>query len=314
MPMKPIICEPNYLSTIWAGSRLTKIRGLAPADGKKIGIAREVCAYKNAENTIAQGEYAGKNLRYLIDEHHEELMGDDTAAQLVRIAYIDAVDNLSIQVHPDAHYAETVENDFEKSESWYILDCDDGAYITAGTTITDKTELQKAAENGTLKQYVKRIPVKKGDFAMIPAGMLHACGKHMLAIEIGSYGGITYRIYDYGRGRSLDIEKSFAVLDPSLQCRLKSFPLDNLPESGYIKQKAIEHPAFCVDVVDIADCYDVEKGNTYIILTAVEGDGTVVADGEEYPLPYTYSVIMPASIKHFQVHGKCRILQSYKKL
>ncbi|WP_213975578.1 class I mannose-6-phosphate isomerase [Tepidanaerobacter acetatoxydans] len=312
--MRPIICKPNYISTIWAGNRLTKIRGLEIKDGKRIGIAREICAYKNIENIIAQGEYAGKNLRYLIDEHHEELMGDDPATQLVRVAYIDAVDNLSIQVHPDAHYAETVENDFEKSESWYILDCDDGAYITAGTTITDKAKLRLAVENGTLEQYVRRIPVKKGDFAMIPAGMLHACGKHMLALEIGSYGGITYRIYDYGRKRLLDIEKGFAVLDPSLQCQLRSFPIDNLPESGFKKQTAIEHPSFCVDVVDIVDYYDVEKGNTYTILTAVEGDATVVADGEKYPLRYTYSMIIPAIIKHFKVYGKCRILQSYKKL
>lgn len=312
--MEPIICNPNYISTIWAGSRLSKIRGLNIKDGKPIGIVREVCAYKNAENIIAQGEYEGKSLKYLIEEHHDEFMGDDNATQLVRVAYIDAMDELSIQVHPNAYYAETVEHDYEKSESWYILDCDDGAYITAGTTITDKDELRRAAENGTMEQYVNRIPVKKGDFAMIPAGMLHACGKNMLAIEIGSFGGITYRIYDYGRGRRLDLLKGFEVLDPMLKCEMKHFPLNNLPKSGYVKQKAIEHSTFSVDVIDILDCCDVKKENICAIFTVVEGDAIIAVGKNEYLLPYTHSIIIPACISQFKIYGKCRVLQSYKRL
>ena len=95
--MKPLRLQPVYIKTIWAGHTLHDIRSL-PEEG--IGIAREVCAYKNSENLIAEGEYQGKSIKELIQEHHEELMGRDDSNQLIRAAYIDAIEDLSIQVHP----------------------------------------------------------------------------------------------------------------------------------------------------------------------------------------------------------------------
>lgn len=87
-------------------------------------------------------------------------MGRDDSNQLIRAAYIDAIEDLSIQVHPKETDA-AILGDYEKSESWYIVDAKEGASIVAGTTTTDKAVLKKAIEEGTLEKYIQRIPVKK---------------------------------------------------------------------------------------------------------------------------------------------------------
>lgn len=303
--MKPLRLKPVYVKSIWAGNRLKSIRNL-PEEG--IGISREVCAYKNSENIIAEGEYAGKSIKELIDNNHIELMGEELNNQLVRVAYIDAIEDLSIQVHPKEEYAKKL-NDYEKSESWYILEAEEGSYITAGTVIEDKNLLRQATENGTLEQYIRRITVKEGDFALIPAGMLHACGKNMLAIEIGSFGGVTYRIYDYGRPRSLDLDKSFLILDTALQCSIKHFPLPEVPENNV--QTGVEHELFHVDVLDISEEIKIKSDGFYYILTCVKGNCTVECDKESYSLSYTETLLIPASAGDLKIKGHCRVLKSY---
>lgn len=302
--LKPLRLKPVYIKSIWAGDRLYNIRHL---EEKGIGIAREVCAYKNSENIIAEGKYAGTSIKELIDHHHEELMGSDPSTQLIRAAYIDAVEDLSVQVHPNQDYAQKI-GDFEKSESWYILEAEEGAYITAGTTITDKEILRKAAEDGTLENYIKKVPVKKGDFALIPAGLLHACGKHMLAIEIGSFGGITYRLYDYGRPRPLDLEKGFEVLDPTLSCSMTHHPIP-LHRKDNVRV-GVDHPLFHVNVIDIEKEMELHGNHQYYILVCVDGSCIIQCEDEEYPLTYTQSLLIPASVDMLRVKGNVRLLKA----
>jgi len=169
--MKPIRMQPINVKALWAGDRLSKLRNLEEG----IGIVREVCAYKNGENSILNNEYKGMNLRDLISRHYKDLMGNDTSDQMIRAAYIDAKEDLSIQVHPDEEYARKNEKDFGKSESWYVLQCDENAYLTAGCNTDDRELLHKSAINGNIEEYLIRIPVKQGDFVYIPAGLIHSC-------------------------------------------------------------------------------------------------------------------------------------------
>lgn len=302
--MNPLRLEPVYIKSIWAGNRLSTIRSLAD-DG--IGIAREVCAYKGSENKITEGEYKGKYINELIENNHEELMGSDTRTQLIRAAYIDAIEDLSVQVHPNEVYASNLE-DYEKSESWYIVEANDGAYISAGTMIEDKDVLYQACKEGTLEQYINKVPVKQGDFALIPAGLLHACGKNMLAIEIGSFGGITYRLYDYGRPRPLDLDKGFEVLDPTLACSMTHHPLPTMPLDQV--SLGVEHPLFHVDVIDIQKQLEVKGNENYYILVCVHGSCEIYYDAKSYPLGYTQTMLIPASVKNITIFGQCRLLKA----
>lgn len=302
--MKPIRLETVYKKTVWAGERLSKIRGLTEPG---IGIAREICAYKGSENKVASGEYVGMDIGTLIREHGKELMGEDTSGQLVRVAYIDAEEDLSIQVHPNEEQAAPI-GDYEKSEAWYILEADEGAYITAGVNTQDKEVLRKAAESGGLEQYLIRHPVKKGDVALIPAGMVHACGGHTLSLEVGSFGGITYRLYDYGRPRPLDLDDSFRIMDPSLQCEVKHFAGR---KAGRI-QNAIRHSMFSADIIDVEDNFVIAPEERYYVLTCVEGECTVVAQGQEETLAYTQTILVPAACGEVIIKGDARLLKSYR--
>ena len=283
----PIRLEPVYKKAIWAGERLKKIRGLQE-DG--IGICREVCAYKGSENRVEEGQFKGCRIDQVIADYRRELMGPDDSGQLVRVAYMDTREDLSIQVHPNEDQAERI-GDFEKSESWYILEADPGAYITAGVNCSDKATLRSAAESGDMEQYLVRIPVKAGDFAMIPAGLVHACGKNMLALEVGSFGGITYRLYDYGRGRPLDLDKGMEILDPSMRCEL----VHTQEKVPGVPRPLVHHRLFSADVLDVEGTWTLDGYEGYRVLCCVEGACRIIREGEEYPLPYTKTLLIPAS-------------------
>ncbi len=303
--MKPLKMKPVYIKSIWAGNRLQKIRNL---NENGIGISREICAYRNSENIIKEGEFVGESIKKIIENYHKELMGDDLSTQLIRVAYMDAAEDLSIQVHPNEEYARKI-NDYEKSEAWYVIEADDGAYITAGVNIEAKDILHKAAKDGTLENYVNRIPVQQGDFVLIPAGLLHACGKNMLVIEIGSFGGITYRLYDYGRPRPLDLDKGLEVLDLNAKCDIKHFPLDQVKNNNC--QVGVEHRLFHVDVIDIENEMTILNNGRYYILACVKGDCVIQCEGESYKLSYTETIFIPASSDDIKIQGKCRILKIY---
>lgn len=306
--------EPYYLSTIWAGNRLSRIRSLRPPKDKPYGIAREVCAYEGApSNEIVEGPWSGHDLRWAISHHHDELMGDDDESQLIRMAYMDPIEDLSIQVHPNEEYAQRVEGDREKSESWYILEADPGAYVVAGTTTDDVDALRAAAKDDAIGMFARKVPVKEGDFILIPCGAMHACGKNMLAIEVGSFGGITYRMCDYGRGRKLDIDKAFDVLDVSLRPEPVHLGAYEIRDKS-IARPGVRHRLFASDVIDIAEGYNIKKGNRYEVITCVKHNATVVVEGREYSLPYTRSLIVPAAVSSYEVRGACRVLRSWHPL
>lgn len=304
--MKPIRLQPVNVKALWAGDYLSKLRN----QEEGTGIIREVCAYKKSENLIINDEYKGMNLRDLINVHFKDLMGDDTSDQMIRAAYIDAKEDLSIQVHPDEGYAKRVEEDYGKSESWYVLQCDENASVIAGCSTDDRELLRKAAIDGTIEEYLIRIPVKQGDFVYIPAGLIHACGRGTLVMEIGSFGSTTYRMYDYNRGRELHLDKGFDVLNTSLRASKKEFPIEQRKTNR--KERGVESKEFVVDVIDTVGSQTLIKGDKYHILTCVLNECSIIIDGEEYSLHYTETIVIPASIKGYEIKGDCRVLCSYR--
>lgn len=313
--MELLYPKPNYISKVWAGDTLSRIRGLHPEPGSPIGISREVCVYHGVENVIEGGSFDGWNLRALIDAHHDEVMGDDPESEMVRVAYMDAAQDLSIQVHPDERYARAVEHDREKSESWYILSAKPGATVVAGTTATSKDELRRAAETDSVCDLACELPVSEGDFIVIPAGTLHACGKNLLAIEVGSFGGITYRLCDYGRGRELHVDKAMDVLDLSSHPVVQHAPYVEVAEGGEaVVTPCMRHALFAADAVDVNGSWSATKGRQYHVVTAVKGDLDVVAEGVAYHLPYTRTLVVPACVGSYEVRGRGRALVSYRPL
>lgn len=313
--MYPLKLKPIYDKTIWANDRLTKLRGI---EEKGLGTCWEITAHPYARNEILNGEYQGMTLSELIEQKEHEVLGVHPWKKMLRLAYLDAKEDLSIQVHPYDEYAVEHENDNGKTESWYVLDADEGATLVAGTLTDDPEVIRKAIEDETLEKYLRKVPIQAGDFIYINAGMLHALGAGIFAIEVGTNSNTTYRFYDYGRkdengnGRPLHLEKSFDVVDLTLSSEKIANPIGNFEKNS--EKVLADSDEFQVILYDIADemTFDTE-GKDFHCLSFVCNDAEIVYNGTRTAVSYTENILIPAACGTYTIKGKCRVLKSIVK-
>ena len=307
--MGPLLLRPNYISPVWSGPRVNEARGL---EGEvAYGESFDVSAHEGLVNPVEGGPFDGTPLDQLLCSHREEVLGDLADDGVIQIITMDAGENLSVQVHPGEKYAREHENDHEKTESWYILGADPGAFIYCGTTTDDLAAIRAAAADDTVgERCCRKVPVSEGDFVLIPAGTLHALGRGVFALEVGSLGFKTYRICDWGRGRELHVRQAFDVIDTSSRpepARLAPFD----PAAPACVRRGVTHRLFVVDVADVRGGWEQRLDGRYHVLSCVGGHATVRTPEGSVELPFTRSAIVPASAGSYVVEGTCRVLRSY---
>lgn len=219
--MEILKLNPVFKDYIWGGTRLKDDFGFE-SNLDKLAEGWMLSCHKDGKNTILGGTYNNKTLEEVIEQFGKEKITGTKSLNFpyfpVLIKLIDAKDNLSIQVHPDNDYAQRVENEFGKTEIWYVLDAEPDATLVYGfkEKITSE-EFKKAIEDETLTDVLNVVNVKKGDLFFIEAGTVHAIGKATLIAEIQQNSNSTYRVYDYGRvgndgkPRELHIKKAVDV-------------------------------------------------------------------------------------------------------
>lgn len=235
--MEILKLNPVFKDYIWGGNRLSTDFGF-DTGYEKTAEGWMLACHKDGTNTVDGGEYDKMPFNEVIDKIGFEKIAGTRAAKFpyfpVLIKFIDAYDNLSIQVHPDDKYAREVENEFGKTEIWYVLDATDDAKLVYGfkNKITSE-QFRTAIENNTLMEELNSVNVKKGDLFFIEAGTVHAIGKGALIAEIQQNSNCTYRVYDYGRvgkdgkPRELHIDKAVdvSVTEPA-KYEVKNFKND----------------------------------------------------------------------------------------
>jgi len=204
MNLYPLKFEPILKSIIWGGSDITKFKGITPQqDG--IGESWEVSGVEGNISVVSQGELKGQNLQTLADTYKEKLVGKHVYEKFgstfpLLIKFIDAKDNLSIQVHPDDKLAMERHHSFGKTEMWYVINAAPGAFLYSGfAKQLNPEDYVKSIEDNTFVDYLAKHDVKKGDSFFLPAGRVHAIGAGTFIAEIQQTSNITYRIYDYNR-------------------------------------------------------------------------------------------------------------------
>lgn len=313
--MYPMKLKPIYNKTIWADDRLTTLRG---EEERGCGTSWEISAHPFSKNVITNGELAGKTLDEVLDSDEKAMLGEHSREQMLRLAFLDAKDDLSIQVHPYEEYAKKYENDLGKTEAWYVLEAEEGATLVAGTVCDDEEEIRTAIKEERLEPLLRKVPMQKGDFIFVPAGMLHALGGGILAIEVGTNSNVTYRFYDYGRkdangnGRELHLDKSFDVADFKLRTEKVSTPF---VESDHTTSKVlVDCDEFTVELYDVkGECSFDTNGKDFHCVTFVSGDGVICCGDTEAEMKYTESAFIPANCGAYTVKGNVRILKSYVK-
>lgn len=212
--------QPAFKDYLWGGTRLRDSYGLK-CDLEIIAEGWMLSCHKDGNSVVTNGKFAGLTLREAIEQSETSLIGtnaEDFSDFPILIKLIDAKQNLSIQVHPDDEYAQKVEGEFGKTEMWYVVDCDEGAYLYYGFKENiSKAQFKEAIENNTLTDILNKVEVKKGDCFFIESGTVHAIGAGLLIAEIQQNSNTTYRVYDYGRvgadgkPRELHTEKALDV-------------------------------------------------------------------------------------------------------
>lgn len=200
----PLKFKPILKQTIWGGDKLA-CKSDDPRVKSAIGESWEISGVQDNVSVVSEGALAENTLEELIEIYMGDLVGDKIYEKFgvefpLLLKFIDARDNLSIQVHPDDATAKERHNAYGKTEMWYLLDADSDAELIMGFKHdTTKEEYLKGLHNNTLPELLNTEKVKKGDCFFIPAGTVHAIGKGCFIAEIQQTSDITYRIYDYDR-------------------------------------------------------------------------------------------------------------------
>ena len=314
MNMYPIKMIAPCKDYIWGGTKLKTEWG-KKSDLDIVAESWELSSYPGSESIAANGEFEGKTLTEILEAlGGKKALGTDCADFVrfpVLIKLIDAKNDLSIQVHPDDEYALKNENEFGKTEMWYIVDADEGASLVYGfKKDVTKEEYKQAIENNTLMDILNKVPVHKGDVFFIPAGMVHAIGSGILIAEIQQNSNITYRVYDYGRlgadgkPRELHVEKAVEVSNlkgaSDVDCKRESVMKD-----GYSVASLASCKYFNTEKIDvISDVTLCACDKSFVSLLFLDGEGTVETADTCVSFNKGESFFIPAGMGEFKVCGK----------
>jgi mannose-6-phosphate isomerase len=205
---------PIAISKVWGGTNLSKLYNI---DLDNIGEIIGISAHHTNSNLISNGPFKGLSFREFFFRHKEYFGNYRNHEFPLLFKIIDAIDDLSIQVHPKDEYARIHENQFGKDECWYILNCSIDARIQIGHHAKSVDEIKEALNNHTLENLLDYHKVNIHDYYYIPSGKVHAICKNTTLLEVSQSSDVTYRLYDYnrldrGKLRELHIDKSLDVI------------------------------------------------------------------------------------------------------
>lgn len=309
----PLKLQAPLKEAIWGGTRL-KTEYNKQTDLEKVSESWELACHKDGQCIIQNGEYSGMELeRYIAQEGKAVLgtHGERFSYFPLLIKFIDARDNLSVQVHPDNEYALRVEGEYGKTEMWYVIDCEPGASLLYGfqKKISPEEFAQRIQDN-TLLEVVNRVPVKKGDVFFIDSGTLHAIGAGILIAEIQQNSNTTYRIYDYGRlgkdgqPRELHVRKALDVtrLEPPEHPVGAQLNLDIFAE--YDVQLLAECELFTVYHFNLhGRCYLQATKRSFQSLVVLDGLMELEYSGGVEMLEKGDSFFIPAEFGDYRIKG-----------
>ena len=218
----PFTFKPIFKERVWGGRAIERLYGKKLPAKVPIGESWEISDRPGDASVIANGPLAGKDLRWLMEHHERELLGDAKSANgrfplLIKI--LDAQEKLSLQVHPPAYKALELKGE-PKTEAWYIADAAPGAELYVGLKRgVTRAEFERKIQNGGVEECFHRVPVKAGDTMFLPSGRVHAIGAGLVIFEIQQNSDTTYRVFDWnrvgldGKPRDLHVKESLASID-----------------------------------------------------------------------------------------------------
>ncbi|MBW8349464.1 mannose-6-phosphate isomerase, class I [Bacillus sp. IITD106] len=312
---EPLFLEPVFQERIWGGTALKEKFGYdIPND--HTGECWAISAHPNGPSVVKNGEFAGKTLIELW-ENHAELFGNQQSQVFPLLTKIlDANADLSVQVHPNDEYANAHENgELGKTECWYIIDCKEGAELIYGHTAQTKEDFVSMIEKNQWDELLQRVKIKPGDFFYVPSGTIHALGEGTLVLETQQSSDTTYRLYDYdrpgqdGKPRELHIEKSIDV--STIPHRVADVSPEVRNISGAVMTKFVDSEYFTVYKWDIDGVAQFKQDQPFMLFSVLEGEAALSIGKKEYPVKKGDHFILPAGVGDFELNGKAKLIVSH---
>lgn len=313
---QPIKFLPYFKSTIWGGDEISRFKGIS-LNCKDIGESWELSAVPGCESIVADGEDCGLTLKDLVVKYREELVGKHVYERFgdefpLLVKFIDAKDDLSLQVHPDDRLAKQRHNSFGKTEMWYILNSQKNAKIHTGLTRQiDVDEYEKRVSEKTLMEVVGSYDSTPGDLFFLPAGRLHAIGTGNFLVEIQQSSDITYRVDDYGRRdsegnlRELHTELAKDAIDYEYypDCKSTSRLIDPATEN------LVKCDYFNVNKVTVNGEQSIQNSeDSFMGLVCIGGEGKLKVDGIATSVKQGETLLLPAHVDEFDIEGTMSLL------
>ena len=303
----PFKFEPILKSIIWGGSDICRFKNIHPVQ-EGIGESWEISGVHGSISQVSNGHLAGTSLDELLDRYGKELVGKEIYQKFgntfpLLIKFIDARDDLSIQVHPNDALAKERHNSFGKTEMWYVINAAPGAYLYTGfkESITPE-EYPETVKNNTFIDKLMKYDVKAGDVFYLPAGRVHAIGAGCFIAEIQQTSDITYRIYDYnrkdaaGNSRELHTELAKDAIDFNVYDSYKTEYEKNINHPV----KLVASPYFTTRLLEMDTRIkrDYTALDSFVIYICMVGPCTVKDDkGNSETLRQGQSMLIPADTK-----------------
>ncbi len=310
--MQPIFLAPVFKQMIWGGNRLREFGYEIP--GEDTGECWAISAHPNGDCVIvSRGEkspYEGMTLSELYAKEPALFGNPDSDRFPLLIKLIDAKQDLSIQVHPnDAYAAEHENGSLGKTECWYIVDCNPGTEIVIGHHAKDHGEVEEMIRGKRWKDFIRVIPVHKGDFFQIDPGTVHAIKGGTLILETQQNSDITYRVYDYdrlsnGKPRELHVEKSIDVIEAPFVPKTVTGVKEETED--YTLEHLIECPVYRVNKLDLHGEATFTQDRGFMNLSVLDGEGTI--DGTE--IRKGDHLILPANYGDYTLKGTMTCITS----
>jgi mannose-6-phosphate isomerase len=319
----PLKFEPLLKDKVWGGLALEKHFNKKPDGLPNIGESWELSSVDDNLSVVSNGFLAGNNIEELIEVYMGDITGDSVFEKFgntfpLLIKFIEAGEDLSIQVHPGDAMAKEKHNDYGKTEMWYVLESGKGSKIYTGFKEGVTREMyEEALNDGTVHELLFVETAEPGDTFFTPAGRIHAIGKGVVLVEIQQTSDLTYRISDWNRKsngsvkRELHLDLALEAMDFNAagKNKIKTEPELNKTEN------LVSCEFFHTNILRFSKAIKKEYHllDSFVVYICIDGEFRIRWDGNTETVTRGETVLLPAMIKDviLEPSGEARLLEVY---
>ncbi|WP_078555593.1 type I phosphomannose isomerase catalytic subunit [Alkalihalobacterium alkalicellulosilyticum] len=331
----PLKFDPIAMERIWGGAKLASVFAL-PEQGSPIGEIWTLSDHPSNSNRCSNGVLKGKSLTEIIQMYPEEYLGSswtngekELKGNPVRfpllIKFLHAEEDLSVQIHPDNEYAIKNENDFGKTEAWYVLEAEKGSEVIYGHSFQNSEEYIRAINEKKVVDYLDFKPISKDDFIFVPARTMHALLKGTMVLEIQQCSDVTYRVFDWerlenGKPRELHIDKAKEVMIFGEKSSSHIEPKMLLEQECITHTELVTCPFFTIEKIEItstqSEHFRLVSVKNPEVLIIIDGKAELQyrTEGQLRTLPVSFgdTVLIPKGIVDYTIlSSSVKILRSF---